>query len=72
MKCTYCGKEIKNKFVGTYVDGKLVSTFCNSRCMGEAYKKMTRLIKKMGRDKLLKLIDTIKEEKNNERIESNS
>ena len=68
MKCTYCGKELKGEGVSTYVEGKLVSTFCNSSCMGKAYKKMTRLIKKLSYEELMKLIDSIKEEKNNDNI----
>jgi hypothetical protein len=54
MKCSYCGKNLKGDNVSIYVSGEKTGSFCDSYCMGELFKKMTLLIKKMSRKELLK------------------
>jgi len=62
MKCNYCGKVLKEEGASIYAQGELIAVWCNSICMGKAFKRMKRLVKKMSPEQLIKLAETKKKE----------
>jgi hypothetical protein len=61
MKCNYCGKDLvgNNGEASFYTRGELIAAYCSSACFGKACKKMSQLVRKLGRKQLLELFDSL-------------
>ena len=62
-KCTYCGKEIipGERASVCITNEKLSSAFFHIDCFNKTQKLVSRIMKKMGKKKFLKLINEAKE-----------
>jgi DNA-directed RNA polymerase subunit RPC12/RpoP len=59
MKCSYCGKEFEGEGASLYTQGELTAAYCMADCMGKAFKKMSQLVRKLGKKQLLELFDSL-------------
>jgi hypothetical protein len=60
MKCMYCGKEFKGEGCSISAGSageKAIAVYCTVDCMTKAFKKMTRLMRKLSKEEIMKIID---------------
>jgi len=58
MKCMYCGKDFNGDGSSISAGEETLAVYCTVDCMTKAFRKMTRLMRKLSKEELMKIIDT--------------